>query len=174
MRTAEERINAIHKQIATENEKALAEERKRAEENARLENEIVKLFPRIETLILVAEELLSTGRLLPRGKGQITPMYMKYDGYFDYPTTAIAEGFYHHVGFIKERNKPITEMGIDNGGARGHWDLRVSPEKGVYEMHDENGRIRSATNEMLNRFLKEFPVFEKAFYEWFDKKYQNN
>ena len=91
----------------------------------------------------------------------------------------IADGIAHHVGFFQrgERGK-ICGLAIVNGGACGPWTFRVNSddESLFYWVHEDQRNHPGITNcppvprslRDMEYFIKEFPLFEAAFYSWVD------
>lgn len=167
-----ERLNRLDKHV--ENEKARAEE----EEQNRiiilndLALKIKDLKPRIENLIVLHDRCMELGIKIPQdiwGKDSAKP--------YGYDAEFIAEGIYHHVGFFEDKDG-ITRLGIKNGGANGYYDLVVEQFGTVFgrcnldykEKHnvDITNKDYKWSEYDMRKFLREFPVFEKAFLAWID------
>ena len=82
---------------------------------------------------------------------------------YGYDAEFYAEGIYHHVGF----EETLRYLKIDNGGFCGPIDFYTNGED-IFGQHEETGNIVQATAEDMRKFLKEFPVFEAAFYKWIE------
>lgn len=157
-------IQPIHKQMI--NNKILAvktqeEEKKRAEEQ-RLHNardQCIRLQRRCENIIDTANMILYSGLDLPK-RAVLENYGYKYD--------ALAEGFYHGVGFMgRGLTKPITHVGVYAGGACGHWDFYIDGTR-FFLMHDQSFVTKNPSAAQMERFAEEFPLFESAFYKWIE------
>ena len=171
-----ERLNKLNKYV--ENKKARAEE----EEQNRiiilndLALKIKDLKPRIESLIVLHDKCMEIGIEIPRDKNHMVGCcgYIPSAKKYGYNADFIAEGIYHHVGFFEDSDG-ITRLGIENGGACGYYDLVVDEFGGVFGRLENSRHIVNITRKEYTRserdmrkFLKEFPVFEKAFLAWID------
>ena len=66
----------------------------------------------------------------------------------------------------KHYNK-IEYLGIDEGGWNGVWDFYTNGTE-TFLKHEKDGTVKEVELKYLNDFLKEFDVFEEAFYKWID------
>lgn len=97
---------------------------------------------------------------------------------YGYDGAIIAEGFYHHVGFMMRKGCNTHEhpewVGIRMGGACGCYDFYTNGID-VLSIHEDSA-IWSASLQKrkpvpiahLQKFINEFPVYEKALYAWVD------
>lgn len=97
---------------------------------------------------------------------------------YGYDGAIIAEGFYHHVGFMMRMRCNTHEhpewIGIRMGGACGCYDFYTNGID-VLSIHEDSA-IWSASLQKrqpvpiahLQKFINEFPVYEKALYAWVD------
>lgn len=134
---------------------------------------VEELAPRIEAVICLANKCIEEGIAFP--SSWITAEFGYGNGYRSYDFCA--DGIYHHVGFMdckrgwykKGENpyKKIEYLGIDEGGFCGVWDFYTNGTE-TFLKHEDNGTIKDAELKYLEDFLKEFDVFEEAFYKWID------
>lgn len=136
-------------------------------------NRIKELTPRIKDLITLVNKCIDLGIDLPTPSETTKLGYGNgYDGY-----SFCAEGFYHHVGFMdckkgwwyREENKynKVEYLGIYNGGACGVYDFYTNGTKTFYK-RERTGEIINPDLSDVKKFLKEFDLFEAAFYKWID------
>ena len=171
--TLEERLSIISKKAQSNEIEKLNKEmnEKNIIENAL--NKIKELKPRIEALIILGNKCIEEGIDFPSSSETTKLGYG--NGYNSY--NFIADGFYHHVGFMdcekvywhqgKNKYKTIAHMGIKNGGCCGSFDF-YTDGTGTFYKDRESGRIKEADLRDLKNFLKEFDSFEAAFYKWID------
>ena len=170
--------NLIDKRVDTieENKRKKAEEEK-AKLDAAFQR-CVALVDRIRNVIETANYIQDRGIRLPGTDFKL--------GKYGYSGSIAAEGFYHYVGFMGHgRVKPITAVGIYNGGACGPYDFyatswidqqgeEAGKEKSEYEfefylIHEndkEKCHIPVKDARMYEKFAEQFPKFEQAFYAW--------
>lgn len=144
---------------AEEKEKALEEQR-----YAEALRKIEELTPRIADLITLANKCIELGISFP------SPKETKNFGYGTGSYSFIADGFYHHVGFMHTRHhdSPVTYMGIDEGGACGVWDFFTNGKDTLLRHESDPTREKDPEYWYMENFLKEFDSFESAFYKWID------
>ena len=131
------------------------------------------LTPRIKAIITVANKCIDEGIDFP--SESVTAKFGYGTGYRSY--NFLADGINHHVGFMncgrgywrkgeKHYNK-IEYLGIDEGGWNGVWDFYTNGTE-TFLKHEKDGTVKEVELKYLNDFLKEFDVFEEAFYKWID------
>ena len=136
-------------------DKVLFKERLEREEKARIEKEhkdslckkIIALRPRIQ-------ELIKIGNAVQESKKMPGGLYTNF-----YATPQM-------LGFIKE--SPIEELGYDASMTR--YSFHTNGDK-IYEYDIHIKDQREASTEHLEMFLSQFDGFEKRFYDWFDKEF---
>lgn len=169
-----EMIRNKRKQIDEEKAEKLRLEN---EERKNLINNILSMKDRIKKLIDIANEL-GMNELLPDDRyspyGYARESELKKYGYQGH---IVASGIYHHLGFnIKRINGytyqyEVKSLQIEMGGACGSYDLIVDGEH-VLSVHEDTKNIRyDIPIPHLKQFVKEFPIFESAFYAWFDETF---
>ena len=130
---------------------AMTEEERAIEEWNNLYNEVARLKERIREVLELAKECKRNNVQIPAANE------------YGYDAEFYAEGIYHHVGF----EETLRYLKIDNGGFCGPIDFYTNGED-IFGQHEETGNIVQATAEDMRKFLKEFPVFEAAFYKWIE------
>ena len=167
LKVAEDKITKIEEQNL---------QRKQAEA---LTDAIHELQPRIQKLLLLANAMKENGIAFPE-KNEMKN--------FGYPSDALAESFYHGVGFMGRqegenafRNNPILHVGFYNGGACGKFNFYTDGNE-VFELHEDWSKLartdpgrrtdpfRPATIGSMMKFLKNYFNFESSFLKWFDMK----
>ena len=138
----------------TEEEKA----RKRFEDSVR---KIETFGDRINDILYLANKCVANGINIPNGE--------KYG----YGASFVAEGFYHHVGLAGKNGSyhgSYKSIMIRNGGYCGDIDLIVTEEdvSGIYNGGSNQGKFTQPRTRDMEKFIKEFPNFEEAFYKWLD------
>lgn len=163
-----ERINSI---FAKRNElnndaqtKALAEDELRQE----LMDAVRSLHDRIADVLAVGKALQENGFLEARRMFDRDRRLIPYG----YDGGIIAEGFYHHVGFMMRKGCNTHEhpewVGIRMGGACGSYDFYTDGVDVLSIQQDTHVQQESVPIRHIQQFLNEFPVFEKALYAWVD------
>ena len=161
--TIEERMeiirNKARKNKEEEANKLSAEDAKRN----KLILQIKNLHDRINSLLILANECDINGIKIP----QDGYYYSRYNSAkeFGYDAEFIAEGIRHHVGFIN--GGKYEWVGIKNGGACGVYDFYTNGSE-VFSIHQSTKAKAEPRICDMEQFLEEFPVFEKAFYNWID------
>lgn len=163
-----ERINSI---FAKRNElnndaqtKALAEDKLRQE----LIDVVRSLHDRIADVIAVGCALQDNDFLEQKHMFDRDRRLQRYG----YDGAIIAEGIYHHVGFMMRKGCNTHEhpewIGIRMGGACGCYDFYTDGVD-VLSVHEET-RLQKYDVPIshLREFINEFPVFEQALYAWVD------
>lgn len=173
--TLEERLALLEKGAEAKEKRKLEEERKLKEDTQNAFMRVQELAPRIQALIALGNKCIETGIGLP--ESTVTTKFGYGDGYDSY--NFISDGFYHHVGFMdckitcgwgRKNYKPYKEivyLGIKEGGACGVWDFYTNGTE-AFLKHQQTKEVKSAELRYLNSFLRDFFVFEKAFYAWVD------
>lgn len=162
--TQEERLRNIQTKAKRDAAaKAAAENAEKAERNE-LIRQIKDMYERITDLIALANACIDNGIEIPQGEGT----HKRAGEHWGYPYEFIAEGFYHHTGFIK-KGRTIDFIGIENGGACGAFDFWTDGLFVGY-VHEQNKNIkREPSIYDLQKFLREFPQFEEAFLKFVDE-----
>lgn len=161
--TIEERMEIIRNKAKKNKEeeanKLSAEDAKRN----KLILQIKNLHDRINSLLILANECDTNGINIP----QDGYYYRRYNSAkeFGYDAEFIAEGIRHHVGFIN--GGKYEWVGIKNGGACGVYDFYTNGSD-VFSIHQSTRAKAEPRIRDMEKFLEEFPVFEKAFYNWID------
>lgn len=174
--TKEERIERIH--AKAENDKKAATEKLAADqwEYERLACEIEGLYSRINDVLDVVNACLGAGLKLP--DDDYTAKRYGYRGRHGF----YADGVGHNVGFdCKHENgyavpyggSEIGRIKIENGGYNGPYNFYADGFDFYWKHEDskrESGICRHPESWKydMEKFVKEFPVFEKAFYSWVD------
>lgn len=83
----------------------------------------------------------------------------------------MADAMTHKIGFIPNSriNEQIIGVGFEGGGYCGQYDFYTDGQA-IFDKNRDNGHDREASTEHLEKFIKEFPEFEKAFYDYIEKK----
>ena len=141
-----------------------AEQERIAAEHHRqsLLDQIRVMKPDIDNLIKVAKAAQEAGIPLKVG-------YMANHTYEngDFFTDAMT----HKVGFVPTsfNNKSIIGVGFEGGGCCGQYDFFTDGSV-ICDKNRDNGHDREASTEHLEKFIEKFPEFEKAFYDYIEKK----
>ena len=118
--------------------------------------------PDIDNLIKVAKAAQEAGIPLKVG-------YMANHTYEngDFFTDAMT----HKVGFVQASitSKEIIGVGFEAGGYCGVYDF-FTDGVAIYDKKRGNGHDREASTEHLEKFIKKFPEFERAFYDYIGQK----
>ena len=164
--TVEERIHAmnckLNKDRIIQEEQALLEEREISEALKGVE----LLFDRVKDIVRLGEYCRENNISYPKGK------YHKYESYYN---DFESDGVRHIFGFIGEKgycsHGGEIHVGWMNGGFCGDWDVHcdgnafwLQHEKYVSHKRDVDSLS------VIQRFISDFEVFEKNFYEWFDER----
>lgn len=162
------RVEKIKAYKTQQDEKAVQENIQKENTQQVLMQKVCALQPRIAELIETANACLANGIEIDRyGK--------KLDNYYDRHEhgSFFTNGITHRVGFVKKgcisrSVQTVVEMGINAGGACGHYNFRTDG-KSVYSVNeDDSSDIISPTIHYMERFLQEFDTFETAFYNYID------
>lgn len=166
------RLQNIDNYILRKNTEAEEKKRRMEEEDKAARAKVLKLNERVEGLLTVANKLREAGIALPE-RNTLRQFGYDYD--------AVAEGFYHAVGFQHNTRIPkfdsrgklaeLVTIGFYNGGACGPWDFfyrpGAKPDVWLSNEHNRDYKLNPSSTE-YNKFLRQFPVFEEAFYKWLD------
>ncbi len=139
----------MHEEAARREWRKEAQEQQKKDKRNNQIQQIKELKPRIQNLLTLAKECKSLGISFP------SPTQLRSMGYGDGHYGFESDGIYHQIGFTKEYPNFI---GIKAGGYFGNVDMFTDgdtvniPEDGTFG----------------DRFLKDFPEFEKAFLAWID------
>ena len=122
----------------------------------RLLDQIRVMKPDIDNLITVAEVAREARIPLKVDFDRFNPSYERGDFFADAMT--------HKVGFIplSITNQAISGVGFQGGGCCGQYDF-FTDGSAIYDKNRDNGHDREASTKHLEKFIKEFPEFEKAF-----------
>lgn len=166
--TLEERMALIEGKAAADRK---AEEDKQTEEEKRTADALAKigeLTPRIQALIALGNKCIEQGVAFPASSETVKFGYGH--GYNSY--SFLADGFYHHLGFMdvnrNRKQNTIKYLGIDEGGACGSWDFYTNGEETFLRHEQDKDRKKEPKYPYIESFLKEFDTFETAFYKWID------
>ena len=164
-KTLEDRLSIIKNKAKNDMENIAKKENERITKETELINKIEKLTERISTLIVLANKCVEMGIKFPMSSE--TNKYGYGKGGYSY--NFFADGIFHHVGFmgIEYKSKEIKYLGIYQGGACGKYDFYTNGKE-TFSLHEDTHLRSEAKIEHMEWFLKEFPVFEKAFYKWID------
>lgn len=167
--TLEERMEIIKNKAKNDAEIEKAKRKKMDEELGATYLSIEDLSGRITDIILLANECINNGIEFPSQTN-------KY-GYGHGSINFFADGINHHVGFMDSKKgwykkgdipyRKIKFLGIEQGGACGKYDFYTNGVD-TFSKHEDTGDHSEAKLEHMKWFLREFPVFESAFYKWID------
>ena len=149
------------------------EQTARDAENRRIQalaDRIRDMSDRINAIIRLANTCIENGIKIP--ESEMFSMREDAGKEYGYPYEFIAEGIRHHTGLIRtwpEYKKGTYEyIGINNGGACGCYDFWTDGDN-VWAVHENNHKDkRTPRIKDMEKFLEEFPVFEKAFLNFID------
>ena len=146
---------------------AMTEEERKAEEWNNLYNEIASLKERIEDILSLAKVCYKNGVKIPECKD--SPNGYDAAKKYGYDAEFIADGWRHHTGLDKGANYFV----IKNGGACGDIDFYTNGDVITGIFNDGSKDKTQARTEDMKKFLREFPVFEAAFYNWIESLQEN-
>lgn len=168
----EKRLDMIRKKsedIKKENE---IEIKRIREEQANLLRKIRELQPRIAELIIVANSCIDNGFEFPERTSKYGYGFEKGNSYH-----FIADGIYHHVGFMnvekgwwrkdEPKYRKAEYVGVINGGFCGQWDFYINGNE-FFIQHQETKERKQPCHSQLSDFINEYDRFEQAFYRWLD------
>ena len=126
-------------------------------------DQIWVMKPDIDNLVKVAETAIEAGIPLQVSSDRFDSSYERGDFFTDATK--------HKVGFvpISFNNKIIIGVGFEGGGCCGQYNF-FTDGFAIYDRNRDNGFSRKASTEHLEKFIKEFPEFERAFYDYIEKK----
>lgn len=141
-----------------------AEQNRVAAEHRRqsLLDRIQVMKPDIDNLVKVAKAAQEAGIPLKVGY-MVDHTYENGDFFTDAMT--------HKVGFVQASitSKEIIGVGFETGGCCGVYDF-ITDGVVIRDKNRSNGHDREASTEHLEKFIKEFPEFERAFYDYIGQK----
>lgn len=168
--TTQERLEIIKQRKQKNDDAENNAIRERDEKLAKLRSDIKALAPRINDMLIVANELFANGISL----GKLIKNYPWFD-----KEEFVAEGIHHRLGFIVVHNGGYKyapkEIGIYGGGCCGH-DFYVDHNGDIVEC----GILHFGTNKCCEydpvwdfihkakQFIDSFDDFEKRFYDYVD------
>ena len=119
--------------------------------------------PDIDNLANVAETAREAGIPLKVPLNRFNPSYERGDFFTDATT--------HKVGFVPTsfKNKAIIGVGFEGGGCCGQYDFFTNGSV-ICDKNRDNGHDREASTKHLEKFIEKFPEFERAFYDYIEKK----
>ena len=128
----------------------------------RLFDQIQVMKPDIDNLVKVAKAAQEAGIPLKVGY-MVDHTYENGDFFTDAMT--------HKVGFVQASitSKEIIGVGFETGGCCGVYDF-ITDGVVIRDKNRSNGHDREASTEHLEKFIKEFPEFERAFYDYIGQK----
>lgn len=144
---------------------SIAEQKEKAKAQAELEKEericgymqqILALKLRIDELIEVGNACKANAVPLERTGSHVSECYAEHH--------FITNGWSHLLGFVDGGKYPFKKIGIQGGGACNYY----LATDGV------NVEVAGEKETVLRRFVNEFPVFEKLFYEYVDNFIKEN
>lgn len=160
MNNLEKNLAILEKKAARDAEAKNTAKNEEEKEKARLMQEISNLKPRIADLIKIGQKCQDLGIDFPI-KNEMSRF--GYDSRFE------ADGINHDLGFITKEFK-IRYLGIKNGGFNGPWDFYTDGVESfsVSNKNYSNGAVETPQIPDMKQFLKQFGVFESAFYQWIE------
>ena len=168
--TLEDRLANIKNRAMSDKQAELDAKAKEEAEREALIDKIASYSERINTILTLANACIQNGVKIPEKR----PFTFDYDSAapYGYPNEFIAEGICHHTGLIRtwpEYQKGQYEyIGIKNGGANGCWHFWTNGDTSFAVNEDISTRRTEPRIYDMQKFLKEFPVFEKAFLKFID------
>ena len=159
-------INNILNKI--ENYKAQTAERAEQERVA-AEHHRQSLFDRIQVMKPDIDNLIKVANT---AKEAGIPIHVKFpDTNFTYENgDFMTDAMTHKIGFIPSSliSEGIIGVGFEGGGYCGQYDFFTNGSV-ICDKNRDNGHDREASTEHLEKFIKKFPEFEKAFYDYIEK-----
>lgn len=160
--TLQERLDKLENVKAREERLKIEEAERKEKERLGYVARVKELNPKIKEILTVANKCVELGIQFPSASE--TRQY----GYGEEKWSFEADGFYHHVGFERtKKGKQITFLKIENGGACGPYDFYVN-ESEMFLLHESTDTDKKPDITNMKKFLKEFDLFEAAFYKWID------
>lgn len=156
-------LNKIENYKAEAAERA-KQERVRAEHyRTQLVDQIHAMKPDIDNLIKVANAAREAG----------ISIQVKFpDTNFTYENgDFMADAMTHKIGFIPSLflSERIIGVGFEGGGCCGNYDF-VTNGQAIFDRNRNNEGDKPASIEHLEKFIGKFPEFEKAFYDYIERK----
>ena len=129
----------------------------------RLLDQIRVMKPDIDNLVKVAETAREAGIPLEVSFVHFDSSYEMGDFFTDATT--------HKIGFVPTsfNNKTIIGVGFEGGSYCGQYDF-FTDGVAIYDRNRDNGFSRDASTEHLEKFIEKFPEFERAFYDYIERK----
>ena len=173
--TTEKRLEIIRNKAKqdeiTAEQKANDEELKREE----LKVQIRALKDRIQAILTCANECVKNGIKIPESDST----YLRAGTKYGYDYEFMTDGIYHGTGLWslgksggKHVYKDFKFLGIMNVGANGPWDFITDGVDVMALGNSDNKRTEHTMTipniEDMEKFLRQFPEFEAAFYNWID------
>ena len=155
-----ESIAILEKTAKDIEDKKISEKKKEDQERTDLMQKIRDLRPRITDLIEAGQKCQELGIDFPTRKEM---SQFGYDSRFE------ADGVNHDLGFITKEFK-IRYLGIQNGGFNGPWDFYTDGTE-IFSVANKEylkGAVEEPQIPDMKKFLKQFEVFESAFYQWIE------
>lgn len=141
-----------------------AEQERIAAEHHRqsLLDQIRVMKPDIDNLVKVAKAAQEAG--IPLKVGYMANRTYENGDFF-------TDAMTHKVGFVQASitSKEIIGVGFEGGGCCGQYDF-FTDGSAIYDKNRDNGHDREASTEHLEKFIEKFPEFERAFYDYIEKK----
>lgn len=174
--TFEERMNIIEQKAIRDKKEKEKEQNDLQVKTEQTLQKIRELSQRIKDLITLANKCIELNIEFP---------YYTYEYDYGYKSGGdsynfIADGIFHHVGFIghakntmfsygmfKKILLKVEYIGIINGGANGIYDFYTDGTMTFSKC--ENHEPEDPKLEDMEKFLNEFESFESAFYKWIDE-----
>ena len=168
--TTEERMAIICNKAKKDADEATRKANEMLAKRDKLKGQVCDLENRIYNMMMLANACIDNKVEIP-GSGYQWSSHHDAAKKYGYDADFLAEGIRHHTGFIcklAERGKRhFKYIGIKNGGYCGKWDFYTDGRE-VFSIHEENGSYAEPRICDMEQFLKEFPVFEQAFYNWIE------
>ena len=129
----------------------------------RLLDQIRVMKPDIDNLIKVAETAREAGIPLQVSFDRFDSSYERGDFFTDAMT--------HKVGFVPTSftDKSIIGVGFEGGGYCGQYDFFTNGSV-ICDKNRDNRFSREASTNHLKKFIEKFPKFERAFYDYIERK----
>lgn len=139
------------------------------QERVAAEHHRQRLFDQIQVMKPDIDNLVKVAKAAQEAEIPLKVGYMANHTYEngDFFTDAMT----HKVGFVQASitSKEIIGVGFETGGCCGVYDF-FTDGVAIYDKNRNNGHDREASTEHLEKFIKEFPEFERAFYEYIGQK----
>lgn len=124
---------------------------------------ILAMKPDIDNLIKVANTAKEAG----------ISIHVKFpDTNFTYENgDFMTDAMTHKIGFIPSSfiSEGIIGVGFEGGGYCGRYDFFTNGQA-IFDRNRDNGRDKPASTEHLEKFIEKFPEFERAFYDYIERK----